>query len=74
MVTLAVALDEFKTQLAEVICGSLEKGFELVAGYAGTKLAKSVEGAVKNAELVGKGGGYGEIAGLREQIKGTLLF
>lgn len=70
MVTLTVAVEEMKTQLVEVVRSSLENGFELVAGYAGTKIAKSVEGAVKNAEFVGKSG---DIAGLREQIIGMLL-
>ena len=71
MVTLTVALEDMKTQLAEVVRGAFEKGFELVAGVVGAKLAKSMEGAVKNAEVVGKGGGYGDMAGLREQIKGA---
>lgn len=76
MVTLSVALEDMKTQLVEAVRGAVEKGFELVAGVVGTKLAKAMEGAVQNAELVGgkKGGGYGyaDLAGLREQIMGTL--
>lgn len=72
MVTLTVALEDMKTQLADAVRGALEKGFELVAGVVGAKLAKSMEVAVENAELTGKGLAFGEVSGLRAQIKGVL--
>lgn len=82
MVSITLAIDELKSQLVEIVRGSLEKGFELVAGYAGSKIAKSVEGTLKDVAKAGAAAASGvtivatgqvSLIGLREQIKGTRL-
>lgn len=81
MVSITFVLEDMKQQLAEVIRGAIEKGFELVAGVVGGNMAKTMEQAVRDAAELAAGmvrgnggavvGGVADMAGLREQIKGT---